>query len=84
MESIFYSQIFSISITLAGPLMIFLNILQAKQKTKILYEYNIISPIFRILITIIFIYYLNILGAIIAKILSPIFDLLFLNQRSKH
>lgn len=79
--SIFYSQLFSISIIFTGPLLLVLSVFQSKKNKKILYQYNLIRPILRIILLFIFIHYFAITGIIIAILLSYFFEFLFLSTR---
>lgn len=71
MESVFYSQVFAISmITMVNPLLG--SLLQAQKRTKMLYLVTIIHPTNIIMFSFIFIYLYGIIGAIIALILSRV------------
>ena len=83
LESVIYSQIFSFSIVLAGPIFILITILKAGKETKKLYKFNILSPIFNIIITFILIYKFNIMGAVMAKSINYLFNLIFLKRINK-
>ncbi len=77
-ESIFYSQIFSLSIIATMASTPILTYIQAKSKIKNIYKYNIIYSIIQIsLITVMTLFY-GIMGIIIAKITSSIINLLIL------
>jgi O-antigen/teichoic acid export membrane protein len=82
-QSLLYSQIFSISLVLTGPIFILTAILQAEKKTKKLYKFNIISPILNILVTFVLIYKFNIMGAISAKILNYFINIIILKTINK-
>lgn len=80
MASVFYSQIFSISL-ISAALMVPLTLLQARAHKKSLYKYNIISSVFQIASLIIFIPFFGIMGAVMARVFSRIlnfFIILFL------
>jgi O-antigen/teichoic acid export membrane protein len=81
LESIFYSQLFSISLILIGPITLLLSFFQAKQKKIILYQYNIIKPIVKIISLLILINFFGVLGVIIAIIITNVFELLFLSSK---
>ncbi|HNV12476.1 MAG TPA: oligosaccharide flippase family protein [bacterium] len=83
-ESIFFSQVFSLSLVLAGPIFVLTSILQADKKTKMLYKFNIITPIFSIITNSLLIYKFNIMGAVIAKIINYCFNLLVLKIMNKN
>ena len=68
-ESIFYSQLFSISL-IAAITILPTSALQAKIAKKELYKLNIYSPIIQIVLLFFFIYFYGILGAIIARVLG--------------
>ncbi len=82
-QSLLYSQIFSLSLVLTGPIFILTTILQSEKKTKKLYKFNIISPVFNIVITFILIYKFNIMGAILAKILNYFINIIILKIINK-
>lgn len=79
--SIFYSQLFSISLIFMGPIIIMLSIFQAKEKKTILYQYNIVKPIVKIALLFVLINYLDVAGVIIAVLLSYLFELFFLTTK---
>lgn len=68
-ESIFYSQLFAISLV-AVISVIPLSALQSKLAKRQLYIFNIYGAIIQITILFIFIYFYGLLGAIIARILT--------------
>lgn len=76
-DSIFYSQLFSISI-IATALVFPLSALQSKIAKTQLYQFNIIRALFQIITLFIFIYYFEIIGVVIAKILSEFFNFFLL------
>lgn len=80
-ESIRYSQIYSISLITTIPTLIITSIFQVKQKLKTLYQYNAYSSIFRIIITFLLILFLGIVGAVLSKLISNFFDLFFLYSK---
>lgn len=83
LESIFYSQIFAVSI-IAILAILPITFLQAKLAQKELYQFNILRAVFQIIALFILIYYFGILGAAIAGIFSEFFNLailLFLLKR---
>lgn len=82
-QSLLYSQIFSLSLVLTGPIFILTTILQSEKKTKKLYKFNVISPAFNIIITFILIYKFNIMGAILAKILNYFINTIILRTINK-
>ncbi|MBU3925551.1 oligosaccharide flippase family protein [Patescibacteria group bacterium] len=71
LESIFYSQLLSLTL-LVFPMSMMLLALLAKKKTKELYKISIINPIFQILLLILLVPSFGIIGIIIAKIISQI------------
>jgi len=73
-ESIFYSQIYAISIVLV-PQSIFTTYLQSKAKKKQLYTLNIIRPIIKIALLIILIPLFGIIGAILSIIITRTINL---------
>lgn len=77
-EAVFYSQIFSVSIPFLIVILPF-SLLQAKLAKRELYQFNISKSIFQIIILFVLIYYLGIMGAIIAKILAEIYGFLALS-----
>jgi len=88
MESVFYSQVYVIStITIAASIPI--GALYAKKLQKELYILNIGSPIIKIIIFMIGLYYWGLMGAIIAKVLHSFIllslptQLLFKNIQNK-
>lgn len=81
LSSIFYSQIFSISIIVSIPLTFLVTIYKAKQKKNILYKYNIIKPIVRLILISLFVIKFQVTGLIIAIILSNIFNFIYLYNK---
>ncbi|PKM91837.1 hypothetical protein CVU82_01360 [Candidatus Falkowbacteria bacterium HGW-Falkowbacteria-1] len=81
LESIFYSQLFSLSLVLIGPIMLLISAFQAKEKKMTLYQYNIIKPIIRIILLFVLINYFGITGIIFAILLSYVFELIFLSNK---
>jgi O-antigen/teichoic acid export membrane protein len=67
-ESIFYSQIFAISIILLPITGLMLTALQAQKAQKELYQFNIYSSITQIVILFFFIYFYGLMGMIVARI----------------
>jgi len=81
LEAVLFSQIFSITLIFTGPIIILISFFQSKEKKKILYQYNIIKPIVKIILLFVFIKYLDLMGIIIATIISYIFELIFLSTK---
>lgn len=73
-ESIFYSQIFSLSL-LAMPNLLSRTALYSQSAKKALYTLNISSSVIQIIITFILIYRFGIIGAVISKIISGFIDM---------
>ena len=74
-DVVFLSQIFSISI-IAVALFIPLNIMQSHKEIKKLYWFNITIAVFKILLMTILIYFFGLLGALLALVISRLFNLL--------
>ena len=70
-ESIFYSQLLSLTL-LIFPVSMMLLALLAKKKTKELYQASIINPIIQILLLLLLVPSFGILGIIIAKLISQV------------
>jgi O-antigen/teichoic acid export membrane protein len=75
-ESIRYSQILSISLVFAVLAGFLSTILESQKATKSIYQFNIYTNIFGIVILVPLIYYYGIWGAIIARLVSRIFAFL--------
>lgn len=80
--SVIYSQIYSLSF-IGAISIVPLTFLTAIRSQKFLYIYNIASPVVQIILLGIMIYYYGLWGAIIAKIISGILNLIFLIPASK-
>jgi len=76
LESIPYSQVFSLSI-LAVLLFIPISVLQAQKKTKELYKFNLATAIFQILVYIVLVPLYGLWGAITAWMIGRAFNLLY-------
>jgi O-antigen/teichoic acid export membrane protein len=77
LESIYYSQIFSVNLILTTATMIITQLLQIKYQTKNLYHLNTTVSIVQIILLFIFIYSgAGILGIIYAKILGNLIGLI--------
>lgn len=76
-ESIFYSQIYAISIIAITLLYLPFSALQAQVATKELYFLNFWNSLVQIILLIIFIYFWGILGAIISRVISRFLNLIF-------
>lgn len=74
LESIFYSQIYSISI-IASVLVLPYSMLQAKLATKELYQFNILRSIIQIVFLCIGAFYFGVLGVIIARVVTDFANL---------
>lgn len=81
LESIFYSQIFAISL-LAIPSIVPSTILYAQKETKKLYKANIIMPIINIVIIFIAVQF-GLIGIIIGKIINSFLDFAILTILTK-
>jgi O-antigen/teichoic acid export membrane protein len=79
LESIKYSQLFSLSIILAIPITLLTGLLEAKKKTANLYKYTFIKPIIRIALLFALIKPWGITGIIMAIIISNIFEIIYLS-----
>ena len=75
-DAILYSQIFSLSL-IAIALNISNTALIAQRKQTELYYINTITPIGKIILTILGVWYLGILGAVISRIVGYVMSLLF-------
>lgn len=75
-ESIIYSQILSISLIPVILSSFLYTILEAQKSTQEIYNYNIYSNIFNIIVLIPLIYYAGLWGAILTRILTRIFTLI--------
>jgi len=73
-ESIFYSQIFAISLITAVSILP-TSALQAKMAKKKLYQLNIYSPFIQIVLLFLFIYFYGLIGVIIARVLGRFVNL---------
>ena len=82
LESIFYSQIFAISL-LAVPSIIPSTILYAQKETKKLYKANIIMPIINIIIVFVSVQF-GLMGIIIGKIINSFLDFAILTILAKN
>jgi O-antigen/teichoic acid export membrane protein len=69
-ESIVFSQIYSLTLIAALPAAYLMTVLSAYKLQKQLYILNICVPILKIVLLIAMIYYWGIMGAILARILS--------------
>ncbi len=81
LEAILFSQVLSTTLIFTGPIIILISLFQSREKKKILYQYNIIKPIIKIILLLIFIKHLGVMGIIIAIILSYVLELIFLSTR---
>lgn len=86
-DAIFYSQIFSISIILLPITGITITALQSQKAKKELYQFNIYSSIIEITVLFVMVYFYNLIGIILARIISRIisgiFSTILLNKNSK-
>jgi len=78
LEAVNLSRLFSISLILFGPIIILLSFFQSKEKKMILYQYNIIKPIIKIVLLAILVNFFGLIGVITATIISYLLELLFL------
>ena len=76
LDSIFYSQIFSISL-LTLPNVFPVAFLQSQKAQKKLYQYSIVSPIIQIITLFILIYFFDLMGIVMARILNRFINLFF-------
>ncbi len=74
LESVFYSQIYAISL-IAAILLVPYAALQGQMAKKELYTYNIASSLVQIVLFLIFIYLWGILGAVLSRVISRFFNL---------
>ncbi len=82
LESVFYSQIFSISLiyfVIALPL----SALQAQMEQKKLYQFNIVTSMFQISVLILFAYLFGLMGIVIARVISRLFQVAFITYVMK-
>jgi len=77
-ESILFSQIFAISL-ITIPLLIPYSALQARASKKELYLFTTFSSIFQIIALLIGIYFYGLMGIIIARIITRIFNFTFVS-----
>ena len=73
-DSVFYSQIFSISLISAISVLP-LSALQAQIAKKQLYQFNIFSSLIQILFLFVFLYFFGLLGIIIARVIARFINL---------
>ena len=76
-ESVFYSQIFSISLITAIAILP-TSALQAKMAKKELYQLNIYSPLIQIILLFFFIYFYGLLGIILARVINRFIHCFFI------
>ena len=76
LDSVFYSQIFSISL-LTLPNVFPVAFLQSQKAQKKLYQYSIVSPIIQIITLFILIYFFDLMGIVMARILNRFINLFF-------
>lgn len=81
--SVFYSQVFSLSLIAVMASAPLLSYVQAKSKIKNLYQYNIIYSIVQTALMVIITFFYGIMGAIIARIVSSVINLFILFIFSK-
>lgn len=74
MDSVFYSQLFAISL-IGFPITIIALSFEAKMMKKQLYQFSILSPVLRIILIVVFIPVLGVLGVIIAQLLTRVFEI---------
>ena len=77
-DSIFYSQIFALSL-ISTPNTVPLAFLQAHAAKRELYIYNLISPLFQIVVLIWLTIVFGLLGTIISRIITRFFNLFLLS-----
>ncbi len=85
-QSIFYSQLFSVSLVAGVLLIIPQSFMQAHKAKRQLYQYNVSTNIFLIAVLFPCIYFWGLMGAIIARIIARFFTLgasIFLAYRIK-
>ena len=76
LDSIFYSQIFSISL-LSAANSFPIAFLQSQRAQKKLYQYNIYSPAIQIIFLFVFIYFFGLMGMIAARVINRFINLSF-------
>jgi len=70
LDSIFFSQVFALSL-LATPIMYLAeSALQSQKAQKELYQFNIVGSLLQITLLFVFIYFYGLLGAIVARIIG--------------
>jgi len=74
LDSVFYSQVFSISLITAISILP-VSALQAKMAKKELYKLNIYGPIIEIFLLLFSVYFYGILGIILARVISRFINL---------
>lgn len=77
-EFFYYSSIYSISLLTSGPLMLLNSFLQSRKKTKEILKNNILTSSIQLMLIIPSFYFWGILGIIISKIISGVFNLIFI------
>jgi len=83
LDSVLLSQIFVISLIFTIPSMPLVSYLQAKEKTKLLYKYNISSAVIQIAGIIILGYFWGLMGIIVSRIISSIVNLVYISYLIK-
>ena len=76
LDSIFYSQLFMLTLIAFPATMIALSF-EAKLMKKELYQLTVISPIIRIILLIILTSFWGLLGTVLAQLISRVFDIVF-------
>ncbi|MFH1997251.1 MAG: oligosaccharide flippase family protein, partial [Patescibacteria group bacterium] len=74
-ESIFYSQIFALSLLTVSATLPY-TALVAKKAQKELYQFNFFSSIFQIVILFFMIYFYGLMGAILARVFTRFFNII--------
>lgn len=74
LESIFYSQLFALSLITAVAVLPY-SALQSQMAKKELYLYNTWAPVIQIIFLFVFIYFYGLLGAILARVISRFINL---------
>ncbi len=77
-EAVLYSQVFAISLLLISNAIPY-TLLEAQAAKRELYIFNILSPIFQMIVLVVGIIGYGLMGAIVARILGRLFNLILLS-----
>jgi O-antigen/teichoic acid export membrane protein len=81
-DSVFYSQIFAVSL-ISGAALLPSSVLQAQMNKKKLYVFNTAASLLQIILMAVFIYFYGLTGAVLARVLTRFFILFFLTFLAK-